>query len=66
MMMMMMIFTAGLQKMKLYVSKFTVKNRKIRNNLHWQCAYYSLTFRIVVSAWYQFEYVYGGVESGLQ
>jgi hypothetical protein len=47
MMMMMIIFTADPQKIKLYVLNFTVKNRKIRSSLHWQCAYYLLTFRIV-------------------
>ena len=50
MMMMMMIFTADPQKIKLCVLNFTVNNWKIRIILHWQCAYYSLSFRIVESA----------------
>ena len=50
MMMMMMIFTDDPHKVKLYVLNCTRKTRKTRTSLHWQCAYYSLTFRIVLSA----------------
>jgi hypothetical protein len=50
MLLMMMIITADPHKIKLYVLNCTINNRKTRTSLPWQCAYYTLTFRIVVSA----------------
>jgi hypothetical protein len=66
MVIMMMIFTVDPQKINLYVLNFTVKNGKTKTSLHWQCVYYSHTFRIVVSPCYVLEYVYEGVERGLR
>jgi len=46
------IFTADNQDIKVYVWNLTVKTRKIRTRLNWQRAYYSHALHIVLSARY--------------